>query len=78
MIAPGFERLSNTYDEYLFYKVVGDKNEQTQAIMASENIRQVPTFVLYTSGARRKVVTGGAKISTMDIIDAIEELRWKK
>ena len=74
LLAPQYERASEYYPEYKFFKVVGDTTE-TQAIMKREDVRSVPAFHFYKNGERRRVLQG-AKLTSMDIIDEIEEMRW--
>ena len=76
VIEPGFVRLSDTYSDYSFYKVEGDKSDDTKALFGRLGIRAVPIICFYINGACVKEVTGGA-ISTLDLIDAIEDLRWE-
>ena len=76
IIEPGFAKLSDMYSDYHFYKVVGDKNDATQSLCISQGVKQVPAFYFFRKGERRNVLAG-AKLSTMDLIDAIEELRWE-
>ena len=75
LLAPQYERASEYYPEYKFFKVVGDDTTETQAIMKREGVRSVPAFHFYKNGERRRVLQG-AKLTSMDIIDEIEEMRW--
>ena len=76
-LAPGYERLATIYDDYKFFKVMGDRSDETKKIMAERDIQEVPSFHIFKDGERRAVVTG-AKLSTSDIIAAIEDVRWSK
>ena len=60
----------------LLLQVIGDSSEETKQLMASQGVREVPSFHFFKGGERLGVVTG-AKLSSMDLIDAIESVRWE-
>ena len=75
LIEPGFVTLSEAYEDYSFYKVLGDKSDEARALFDRFSIKSVPQFRFFTNGQCRTVITGG--VSTVELIDAIEAIRWE-
>lgn len=75
----GVETLSDAYDYdlYKFYKVVGDRNEETKALLDTLMVTPgVPTIYLYKNGAKRAMKSGGG-FDSVELTEAIEDLRWE-
>mmetsp|Transcript_8764 Transcript_8764/g.26348 ORF Transcript_8764/g.26348 Transcript_8764/m.26348 type:complete len:142 (-) Transcript_8764:228-653(-) len=58
IIAPKFEAMSETYEDVVFLKVMGDKDEATAELMKTEAIRAVPAFHFWKSKERIHTITG--------------------
>lgn len=73
----GMVSLSEAYTKYAFFKVVGDRSDDTKALL--EDLL-VPlgeqTVYLYKDGARRTVKRGGG-LDSVALVEAIEDLRWE-
>ena len=74
--APGYERISNTYEDIaIFYKVLGDATSEAEQLMAAQDIKSVPFFQFWRGSTLRSTLCKG-KLSTMDLVDKLEELRY--
>ena len=73
--APQLERVAEYYPECSFFAVVGDRSDVARRIARSCDVSEVPTFFLYKDGERQRRMTGG-KLTSMDLIDAIEDLKY--
>ena len=76
LLAPKYDQLSELYDECCFYNVIGDRSRDTKKLFVSQGVSTVPTIHLFKNSERRSELAG-AKLTSIDIIDAIEGLRWE-
>eukprot|EP00188_Purpureofilum_apyrenoidigerum_P004881 Plantae.Rhodophyta-Purpureofilum_apyrenoidigerum.ctg58723.p1 GENE.Plantae.Rhodophyta-Purpureofilum_apyrenoidigerum.ctg58723~~Plantae.Rhodophyta-Purpureofilum_apyrenoidigerum.ctg58723.p1 ORF type:complete len:159 (+),score=41.53 Plantae.Rhodophyta-Purpureofilum_apyrenoidigerum.ctg58723:54-479(+) len=58
IIAPKFEAMSEDYEDVVFLKVMGDKDDATAELMKSEAIRAVPAFHFWKSKEKIHTITG--------------------
>ena len=73
--APQLGRVAEYYPECSFFAVFGDRSDVARRIARSCDVSEVPTFFLYKDGERQRRMTGG-KLTSMDLIDAIEDLKY--
>lgn len=66
-VKPKFESLSEKFEAVEFFSVEGDFSPESLDVLKSQNVRSVPTFILYLNGERIDAVQGGR-------IDEVEEL----
>ena len=73
----GFQTLSDSYEDYSFFKVVGDKSDETKTLLDNLFVPLgMQTVYLYKKGARRDVKRGD-ELDSVKLIAAIEDLRWE-
>ena len=78
LIAPKYEHMSTLYEDFHFYKavgVVGDKDCETWELFNDQGVEVVPTFHFYKNGERQSELSGG-RLTSIELIDAIEAIRW--
>lgn len=72
VIAPIFEDLSNTYDDVVFVKVMGDASVEAGDLMRREGIRSVPAFHFWSNTERVRDIIGA---KAEEIEKTINELK---
>ena len=78
LIAPKYEHMSTLYEDFHFYQVVGvvgDKSCEAWELFAHQGVELVPTFHFYKNGERQSELSG-SKLTSIELIDAIEAIRW--
>jgi len=58
IIAPKFEEMSKEFTGAQFYKVMGDTNKETDALMRGQGVRALPTFQLWKGGELINSISG--------------------
>mmetsp|Transcript_342 Transcript_342/g.464 ORF Transcript_342/g.464 Transcript_342/m.464 type:complete len:187 (+) Transcript_342:69-629(+) len=70
-MAPKFEKLSEEHNEALFYKVVGDKSQETRKLLSAQGVKAVPAFHFWKSGEKISAVSGSAGSKMQLMVDII-------
>lgn len=63
VMEPKVAKLSDEYEDAIFYKVTGDASADASALMKREGVRAVPSFHFWKNGEKVEVVNG-ANIGT--------------
>lgn len=58
VIAPKFDEMSDSYNDAVFLKVIGDSTPDASKLMKREGVRSVPSFHYFKNGEKVDVVNG--------------------
>ena len=78
MLEPKFEYLSTVYTDYAFFELKCDSSEEAKALAGKLKVEATPSVHVFKKGGDVRKDICKAGLSSLDLIEIIEDVKWAK